>query len=288
MGRETYTKTWTAYDIHGNQASCTQTVIRLLCPAEFCSLTQGYYGNRGGKFNGYRTTEILEHLLGSNPESSCGFGDLVIGKPGRSITITDGDIQKLLQILPGGGPSGLLPQGDFGLMSSDCYRLTRLGLLDRRKGRLKNNFVAQLITLSLNVRLDPCLAGLDLKNEELFTEDGCFYTQGVHEGDDGQVGTGICVCDDESSAALDDILDTGDEGQKYQVSSSVIAALEQIGDTTVAGLIELANCALAGQLPSGVDVNLNAIHSIVGGLNEAFDECRALVDPIQFEIESLD
>ncbi len=287
MGRDTYTKTWTAYDVHGNDSSCTQTAVRLLCPAEFCSLTQGYYGNRGGKFNGHSTTAILENLLGSDSDTSCGFGDLVIGKTGRSIRITDGDVEKVLQILPGGGPSGLLPEGNFGLMSSDCYRLTKKGFLHRKHGRLRNNFVAQLITLSLNVRLDPCLATLDLKNDELIV-DGCFYTQGVHEGDDGKVGTGICVCDEASSAALDDIVDTEDEAQKYQVSASVIAALEHMGDTTVAGLIDLANCALAGQLPTGVDVHLNAVHGIVGGLNEAFDECRAIVDPIQFVLQPED
>jgi hypothetical protein len=45
-GEFTYTKTWYAVDECGNQsAECSQTIIRLACPEEFCTFTMGGWGS---------------------------------------------------------------------------------------------------------------------------------------------------------------------------------------------------------------------------------------------------
>jgi hypothetical protein len=113
-------------------------------PGEYCTLTQGFYGNAGGTFNGYSTYDLLAMLL-SEP--------LVIGDDNgyRFIAHTPGCI---LQRLPGGGPAAML--------TANALNCEATGFLTHKDGRIKNILLAQTITLGLNLRLDPDLADLAL------------------------------------------------------------------------------------------------------------------------------
>src|SRR6266446_1496054 len=109
--------TVTVKDANGCTKSSSITVAS--CP-KFCSLTQGAYGNTGGKYtyNGvkYTTTRLLQLL--TSPASG---GSLVVGVPGvRSLTITqsavtclDGDNSCHLARLPANTAPASLPS-NFG------------------------------------------------------------------------------------------------------------------------------------------------------------------------------
>ncbi|WP_423128874.1 hypothetical protein [Gaoshiqia sp. Z1-71] len=126
----------------GNPASVCITVTVLPCGEDFCTLTQGFYGNEGGLYcDGRTTTELLTDLLDT---------DLVIGCAGHSYTIPAGSAACVIGILPGGGPSSVL-NGDY-----TC------GDLVNKQGTLTNSLLAQTITLGLNLRLDPDLADLTI------------------------------------------------------------------------------------------------------------------------------
>ena len=123
----------------------------------YCSYTQGYYGNKGGKTcKGESTRELLNKLL---------MEDLILGDGDYTFTIPAGGADCVLDILPGGGPSKAL---------SGAYGCDNLGDIASKKGRLKNTLLAQGITLALNLRNSPNLMsfpvdGMDFETRE--TED---------------------------------------------------------------------------------------------------------------------
>jgi hypothetical protein len=113
-------------------------------PEEYCTLSQGFYGNAGGYFNGYSTYDLLAMLL-SEP--------LVIGHVSgyRFIASTPGCI---IQRLPGGGPAAML--------TGDALNCEANGFPTLPGGRIKNSLLAQTIALGLNLRLDDNLGDLAL------------------------------------------------------------------------------------------------------------------------------
>ena len=121
----------------------------------YCSYTQGYYGNEGGKTcKGETTRELLGKLL---------MEDLIMGDGDVSFTIPAHGVDCVLDILPGGGPSQTL---------SGAYSCSDLGDIPTNKqGRLKNTLLAQGITLALNLRNSPDLEyfpvdGLDFQTRK--------------------------------------------------------------------------------------------------------------------------
>ncbi|PHN00590.1 HYR-like domain-containing protein, partial [Flavilitoribacter nigricans] len=127
--------------------------------AEFCTLTQGGWGNAGGKYpwpdedGKATTTEIITALMEY-------YGDIVIGDPlVRSLIIEDPEC--VLALLPGGGPSGVLPEGNNVANDlNDCVPFSAIHL--NKQGRLRNNLVAQTIALQLNVWYSSLAKGTDL------------------------------------------------------------------------------------------------------------------------------
>ena len=210
-----------------------------------CSLTQGFYGNANGKFNGTRSITLLGNLLSGAP--------LVVGKAGvRSLTIAQSDVPLLQTRMPASGTPTTLPNsGDQNLLTAvlPLYKATKFA----------NVFLGQTITLSLNVRLDPTLLAVQLRST--------LCTQGVSAGPDGSIGT------------ADDVPVTSDV-QTFMIPNSVLAALADSGlginDVTVRGLLELANRALAGL--STASASIPDINSAVDAINRGFDGCRVLVD----------
>jgi hypothetical protein len=119
--------------------------------------------------------------------------------------------------------------------------------------------LGQTITLSLNVRLSAPLLNFPLTSS--------FCTEGIRAGADGLKGT------------ADDVL-VGSDIQTFSIPASVLTALSSsalgINDSTVGGLLELANRGLAG-LPTG-GASLSDINDAVDAVNRGFDECRAPVN----------
>src|SRR5262249_12175222 len=90
----------TVTDAAGGRVQCSLTASCAPRP-KFTTLGQGAYGNGGGYFNGTSTIELTESLLAS--------GDLIVGKPGRSIRIPFSAAGCLSQRLPTNGAPRELP-----------------------------------------------------------------------------------------------------------------------------------------------------------------------------------
>jgi hypothetical protein len=207
------------------------------CP-RFCSLTQGAYGNPGGKYfyNGTKLTtkQLLQTLVPiGNP--------LVVGVVGvRSLRITnDGTNQAAVLCLDGDGtpchlarlPANTAPAAlpNFNPVDQDligctgktgCQTSTPLPL--QGNGQWQSTLLGQTVTLTLNTRLDPNLAGLILP--------------------------GSCVA----------------------IRGNVLTALTTCGYTqTVGGLLSLANKGLAGQPTCGA--SLSDITTALDAINNKFD-----------------
>jgi len=215
-----------------NTNSCSFTVTVDTC-IQYCTLSQGFYGNLGGA--GKQTVEIMSQLLTT---------DLVIGKPGNSLTFTLDDIECIILRLPATGPSSVLPGGDL-FMDASCNTATPLPL-DKKGIKFRNNMLGQTITLSLNSRL--------------------YLIEGNGEPlSDAPLTAHFCTWDGE----------TKDSTQSFDISANVLTALTDLGlPHTVGGLLELANRALA-DWPIA-PASLGDVHGAVGTIIDAFHGCRFL------------
>jgi hypothetical protein len=243
---EIITRTYRCTDACGNSADCTQTITVLCCPEEqFCSLTQGFYGNNGS-FNGQGSLALIQSLLAGS--------DLVVGKPGRSITIPQAAAQCIIDRLPAGGSAGALPDiGDDTLVSPACQTTPAIPL--NSQGNFNNILLGQTIALGLNLRFDTELGDFELEKQ--------FCTQGSLPGPDGLFGTN------------DDVPDPNSPIQSFTIPNAVITALANLGlSNDVEGLFELANRALAGQATGGATAT--QISQAVDSINRGFDKCRFL------------
>lgn len=210
----------------GTDQACADLTVNQCGGSEFCTLTQGAYGSAGGAGNLAQINQLLST-------------DLVVGKPGRSLTIQAGSGACVILRLPGNSGPKVLPDfGDAILSSSTCQ--TSPTALPLQNDKFKNVLLGQTITLSLNTRLDTNLSGLGICGT-IVTGDAAGGTKTVH------------------------------------VPADVITALGSLGlPVTVGGLLELANRGLARQR---TDVaSLSEINDAVSAINEGFDECRELID----------
>ncbi|HKQ46916.1 MAG TPA: hypothetical protein VJZ71_02475 [Phycisphaerae bacterium] len=245
--------------------TCNATLLVGTCE-EFCSLTQGAYGNAGGTFNGLGTLDLIESLLAS---------DLTVGKPGRSVTIQMAAAQCIIDRMPTGGTAMTLPNNlGAPILNAMTCQTSPVGLpLFANNGRWKNILLGQTVTLALNMRLDPMLANFMLPSEAFCTQATLPGEDGLHGGFDN---------DDELDPGPDGTFGCNAEGInddpiiELVIPPSVLAALTTLGlDHDVTGLLELCNRALAGQDVGGA--NLGAITEAADVINRGFDECRIIV-----------
>jgi hypothetical protein len=231
---------------------------------EFCSLTQGAYGNAGGKWNDLGRLDLIKQLLS--------YGPMLVGQSGLSVTFLSTVAQCIIDRLPAGGPVDTLPKalGDAVLGAWPGCQTPKPLPTFKNTGKFKNILLGQVITLSLNVRLDPGLGGFGLSD--------AFCTQAAKPGPDGLRGTS----DDELDAGSDGVFgcnggQNDDPLKKWTLPTSVLNALDTLSlSRTVNGLLDLANAALAGKPTGGA--SLSDINEAVSTINEAFDECRFLVE----------
>jgi hypothetical protein len=153
-------------------AGCTKSSSINVATCPHCALTQGAYGNKGGKYNyngvKYTTTALLKLLT-----SPANGGPIVVGAPGRSLTIDqatitclDGDNTCRLARLPSNTAPTTLPSGFGDQMLNGCGVTPRCqtdpALPVQGNGQWQNNLLGQTVTLTLNTRLDPTLLNLVL------------------------------------------------------------------------------------------------------------------------------
>jgi hypothetical protein len=237
--------TLTMTDQNGCQNTCEISLYVAEPGSVVCSFTQGFYGNRGGKFNSTGTLNLIRSVLGT---------PLVLGDATRGFEIPFESADCVIQRLPSGTTPTTLPVA-FGyqtLPADDCQ--TDPGLPVDSSGKWENNLLGQTTANSLNVRVDPGLPDVRLCLR--------FVTVKALPGPDGILGT-------------DDDLPSGDPDD-VRVWTIPQAVLDRLGaNTWVSGLLELANSALAGHEDPGL---ISAINHAVSTINEAFDGCRFVVE----------
>jgi hypothetical protein len=237
--------------IVANENNCLDScMITINCHSEdeFCTLTQGFYGSGRGVAcaTGERGGDLIYRLLGAP------FGDLVIGKGTRTLTITQNRSYCVTKRLPAGGTAAMLPVGEQSF-ASDCSTSIPIS----RNGRFANVLLGQTITLGLNLRMDADLGSLVIGGTIMTTIEAV-------PGVDG-------VCGTEDDAPIEPNFTV-----RY-IPQTVIDALNTIyGSATVANLFDLANRALGGM--STADASLNDINTAVSAFNEGFDHCKFLRD----------
>jgi hypothetical protein len=143
--------------------------IELDCPElpgdTFCTFTQGFWGNAGGKYDGNDTQALLDEYFDLGP------GSLTIGDGNNSVTLWDANC--VIERLPAGGKPRCLPSS-LGEVDDDCE--TTIPKLPLKKGaRYSNVLMGQVIALTLNMWLDGNLGGLVLP-------EGYFCVQPEEEG----------------------------------------------------------------------------------------------------------
>jgi hypothetical protein len=229
-GTGTATFTLLVTGANGCTSMCTLNVSCQSLQAEFCTLTQGAYGNRNGVFNGLRRDALIAQLLSVGP--------LTIGKSGaRSITFSNSTsaVNCIIDSMPAGGTPSAFP-ASLGNVSTPPSNCNALAPVTGGKGRFRNVLIGQTLALSFNVRLDT--HGLGSWNLC-----GAFVTKRSPQ-DVGQTFT--------------------------IPSSVLTALTNLGLPRTVNGLLELANRALAGQPTGGAtfsDINA-AVDAINTGFDE--------------------
>ena len=255
----TATFTLVVLDAFGCTSTCTLDVSCSPPQVDNCTLTQGFYGNQKGKFNNIPGTQLVAMLLSGD--------DLTVGKPGRSLTILGGasaadSAACLVKRLPGTQTPSCLPDfGDKTLSTTTCQTTPALPLNGQK---WSNVLLGQVVTLSLNLRLDTKInepGHVALADRQICNT---FVTQGALPGPDGLLGTN------------DDTINPADPPQTFSIPFSVTCALTHLGlPHTVGGLLELGNRALACQC---IDVaTIGDVNLAIDAINRGYDQCRFLL-----------
>ena len=241
----TGTFTWVVKDANNCEFSGSETVGFIPCDAH-CTYTQGYYGNVGGMSCAdglpYSTKDLIAKALSSYPNHK-----MIIGKDGNSVWMTDStaDIDKIIEVLPGGGSS-------YALSLGANKEITALPASYLKKGNINNTLLAQTITLGLNLGIDGTLGDFVLHSGKLATA-----------APQGGCGSKIPM---PRSCSYDVYTPTINEYKYFDIPAFVEGK-------TIHDLYVMANNALGGgTLPSGV--SMSSLANAVDVINNAFDGCR--------------
>ncbi|WPO77238.1 T9SS type A sorting domain-containing protein [Flavobacterium sp. KACC 22761] len=223
------------------------TFLITSCTTPICTYTQGAYGNVGGMAcvggQSYTTKALIAKALSTYPG-----GTMTIGLVGKSVLVSNNqdDINGVITVLPGGGASKVLANGNPHINALPASYL--------KKGKINNTLLAQTITLGLNLGVDSELSKFKLQAGILAVaqpEGGC-----------GSKTPKVRSCNPDGTVS--------NEYKYYTIPNNVVSKLP--GDKTVGDLFNLANQALGGGSTNGV--SLSDIASLVDLINNAFDECR--------------
>ena len=235
----------------------TVTVGTIPCDDALCTYTQGAYGNSGGKYCDGNTGDITTANLIAQAITNAG-GTITVGTVTKhSVSITGDDVNCVISKLPGGGAAKELTFGDVNICGTE---------IPLKNGKINNVLLSQTIALALNINIKGTneLANFELQAGTLATaalEGGC-GTNVPKQRVCAHCENGVWVY-------------TVNEYTYRTFSQTVIDALG--GNNTVAGLLDLANRALANfdfTLGKEGGATLSEISNAVASINEVFDECR--------------
>jgi len=225
----------------------------------FCTLTQGAYGNKNGRYVcddlDMRRLELINYLIGNTTPLTVGW----TGIYGR-LTFGVGQGQCVINSLPAGGPSTTLtqqytfsgPGSDLSCAISPAPPTTPK-FFKNDGVRFANTALGQMITLGLNLRLDANLGALEILDVVIWT-------------------TAATACDGEPVEGAPSI-DFGPIPQRV-LDTLKSPTAGYVGGATVNNLYILLNKVLGGVPGTGISVS--DINAAAGTINEAFDECRSL------------
>jgi len=227
------------YYVYTNASGCvgidTAYVTVERCGQAFCTYTQGYYGNAGGKSCAEGLTYSTKGLM----QLALSKGSIVLGNSSlnRTFTIAYNSVDTVIAILPGGGTPTML--GYTGNRTPSKLPASML-----KNGRINNVLLSQTIALAFNIRINSELDSFKIRADKfLMTQDKV-----------------SCESKDLKECSY----------HSYKFSSKVVAALA--GNKTIADLLKLANNALAGSLPAGI--SYSDVAGAVDLVNNAFDGCK--------------
>ncbi|EJL60979.1 T9SS type A sorting domain-containing protein, partial [Flavobacterium sp. CF136] len=217
------------------------------CITPICTYTQGYYGNIGGMSCAggvpYTTKALIAKSLSTYPG-----GTMTIGLVGKSVLVSNNptDINAVIEVLPGGGASKVLSNGNPHISALPPQYL--------KKGVINNTLLAQTITLGLNLGIDSELSKFKLQAGILAVAEPA----------------GGCGSKTPKERSCNPDGTVSNEYKFYTIPNTVVSKLG--GDKTVGDLFNLANQALGGGNTNGA--SLSDIASLVDLINNAFDQCR--------------
>jgi len=265
--------------IYTNTSGCSdssEVTIRFADCSNFCTYSQGYYGNPGGKscvvteggasqettiariqraFNNYQGVD--------NQFTPGGIKNAVVfGSGNRTFTIREdvdlyttiltkqGSSARIFALLPGGGSATLIPEHtqQYGAWNSDNGKKggPLVSQPNNSVGKINSSLLAQTVAMWINMWASQNnLAGWELP--------ATFITSDVKS-----CGTFVPVAGTEKT---------------YTTPGPLVGK-------TVKELIDLANLALGGQ-PLGVQgLTSSMIHGMLGTLVDAFHGCKTLAVPV--------
>ena len=228
--------------------SCQISILVEECGGGYCTFTQGFYGNEGGKAcDANTTTEIIEAvILPDNPVIVGGLALDGLNPFATGPSITFDSAACIIQRLPCGGKPSPLPDDLGNVNCTDQTALKDAKLLKKKDDRIANTLVGQTVALTLNLRLNtiPCM-------DEGFDQPLSEY---VFPAPDDSEDVYICV-------------QQGEEGciERYMVPESLYGVPVWV-------VLDLANEALAGN----VDL-VDGAYEGASFINELFDECWTIV-----------
>ncbi len=232
---------------------CEIEILVEECGGAFCTFTQGYYGNKGGRKCGLKTPALIDALLA--------YGDVVVGVPGHSITL--GTSKCIIDLLPAGGTAAVLPAGNFGCgETGDPLPDIPDSILkdfSKKESRFNNVLIGQIVALTLNLRLFDIdcigedgtgdLAGWELP-EEFCTigPDGC---PKKHTTPDGFVGLEVGAI----LALANDVIGGEDVGLSPSEINGAVSFINEAFD----GCSEIVSCPTEEICCNGCDDDFNGL-----------------------------
>ncbi len=255
------------------QLQCSSVFVVDPCPRdEFCTYTQGRFGNQDHSMACtldsllIPTNQLVINLLSQGP--------LMIGSGSNYLLFTVVDAALIGSILPGGHGCTVI----HGICVPGGIVTPCLGNYLTKQGHLNSGFIAQTLTLGLNLRINNGLAMLPLEAGKYLT------TQQKIDCPEGSGGVPmVCV----------DSLMTNNPYHYYMLPENVLCVMDEFGYAmNVGGLFQLANDALGGELnlfaPTSCDMSSTLycqIQSAVDMINNAFDECRIFVGNLDAPVQ---
>jgi hypothetical protein len=204
----------------------------------FCTFTQGYWGNTGGK--GSPRLALIHSLIQPN--------GLFVGTGAQKIVFGPNQEACIIAKLPTGGKPDVIPAGGPHTFNSDCASDSAITAILNKNGRFKNVALGQVIALKLNVLNQPELGTFQIP--------ACFTT-----GSKGVFGSPI-----DMSGIRAILLAI------YGPNGATVNNLLDLSDKVLGGQSSFPR--FGGGSP--VTVTPGDVAGAAGTLNEAFDECKDL------------